>query len=680
MTEKRPITVEDLTKIIYVSDPQISPDGQWIAFVHTTPNANEKRYTTQIWLAATDGSGTRQLTRGGKDSSPRWSPDGKTLAFVSTRNGVPQIFLLSMTALGGEARPLTSHANGAVAPAWSPDGSQIAYLSGSNAAERTKEDSDEKVDPPIDELEAKYRKDREAEDKKAYFDPMPMARIPYRQGTSYMDDRRQQVYVIRTEDGLEGDQAKPRRLTSMDVSYTPPQWSPDGGTLYTGRPWNTEADEHFRWFNIYAIDVDSGEETRFIEDDERNYFGALPSPDGQWLAAVRGETKQTDDLGRFVLLPIGGGEPVVLNETLDRSVGGFDWTADSRLFASVADNGSVNVYEVDIANKRFKPVVTGRMYVRDFAVGKDGAIAYTVSTPTNPNELGYKAANASEPIILTEVNKKLLDEVIVQQTYEVRFASPSGTEIQGWYILPVGYEDGKQYPLALNIHGGPHVMWSDSERSMWHEWQFHAASGYLVFYCNPRGGDGYGEAFQQAIHNDWGDAAMVDVMAGVDLMIEKGLVDQSKMAVTGGSYGGYMTGWIVGHTGRFAAAVSQRGVYNLTSFYGTSDVPILISAEFDAEPWEDPEKLWAHSPLAYAHKVTTPTLLIHSENDFRVPIEQAEQFFAWVRRATDTPIKMLRYPREGHELSRSGEPNHRISRLTEMVKWFDTYCKDSAED
>jgi dipeptidyl aminopeptidase/acylaminoacyl peptidase len=164
-------------------------------------------------------------------------------------------------------------------------------------------------------------------------------------------------------------------------------------------------------------------------------------------------------------------------------------------------------------------------------------------------------------------------------------------------------------------------------------------------------------------------------MAGVDTMIAKGYVDEQRMAITGGSYGGYMTAWIIGHTDRFKSAVSQRGVYNLTSFYGTSDVPILISNEFDAEPWEDPQKLWEHSPLAYAHLVTTPLLIIHSENDFRVPIEQGEQLFAWVRRATDTPVRMIRFPREGHELSRSGEPIHRVQRLTEMVNWFNKYCQ-----
>jgi dipeptidyl aminopeptidase/acylaminoacyl peptidase len=216
-------------------------------------------------------------------------------------------------------------------------------------------------------------------------------------------------------------------------------------------------------------------------------------------------------------------------------------------------------------------------------------------------------------------------------------------------------------------------MWGPSERSMWHEWQFHSARGYAVFYCNPRGADGYGEAFQEALHASWGDVAFGDLMAGLNALLELGFVDTNRMAVTGGSYGGYMTAWIVGHTERFAAAVSQRGVYNLLSFYGTSDVPSLISDEFGVLPWDDAAFLWQQSPIAYAHNIRTPLLIFHSENDFRVPVSDGEQLFAYVRKSGGT-VQMVRFPREGHELSRSGEPEHRVARLSRMVEWFDRYC------
>ena len=252
----------------------------------------------------------------------------------------------------------------------------------------------------------------------------------------------------------------------------------------------------------------------------------------------------------------------------------------------------------------------------------------TVTTPKNPQEL-YILGDNNNFQEVTTFNQTWLNEVIVQDIHEFRFQSPNG-EVQGWYIHPVGYEDGTKYPLALNIHGGPHATWGYCTKTMWHEWQFHAAQGYAVFYCNPHGSGGYGDAFMYKLHSQWGAVAYDDIMAGIDAFLELGIADENRMAITGGSYGGYMTGWIVGHTDRFKSAVSQRGVYNLTSFYGTSDIPMFISHEFDVAPWEDHEKLWDHSPLKYAPNIKTPLLLIHSENDFRVPIEQSEQLFAWI--------------------------------------------------
>jgi dipeptidyl aminopeptidase/acylaminoacyl peptidase len=320
----------------------------------------------------------------------------------------------------------------------------------------------------------------------------------------------------------------------------------------------------------------------------------------------------------------------------------------------------------------------GTRMMQGMSLSSYGSIVYVASMPQNPAELFFKKNDQSNAVQLTHFNQKFLDEIIVQETHEFIFQSPAGIGIQGWYVLPVGYEEGKKYPLALNIHGGPHVMWGAGMQSMWHEWQSHAARGYVVFFCNPRGSGGYGESFLNALHAAWGTVAMDDIMAGVDALTAKGFIDTERMAITGGSYGGYMTAWIISHTERFKAAVSARGVYNLISFYGTSDVPLLIDHEYDEQPWTNPNLLWEHSPVAYAHKIKTPLLILHSENDFRVPIEQGEQLFAFVRRSGGT-VKMIRYPREGHELTRSGEPAHRLSHLTEQLAWFDKYCKDSNE-
>ncbi|MCU0481569.1 MAG: S9 family peptidase [Anaerolineae bacterium] len=675
MTAKRPMQVDDLYHIITVEDPRISPNGEWVAYVRVTVDKNDNGYKRNIWLSPLKGGTPRQITRSGKDFQPRWSPDGSQLAFVSARDGKPQIYVMS-SHMGGDPRPLTSLPNGATSPEWSPNGEWMAFLSGMNEEERANEGVE--VAPPQDKYEGKARKERQDELERKKSDPLAVHKIPYRVGTSYLDDRHTQVYVMRTADGLTGDDAKPRRLTDVSANYEPPQWSHDGKYLYSARQWDISQDEPFRNSAVYRIDVATGEETR-LTDDDHTAFSPQPSPNGKWLAFTRfpilGRQSLFQSIDRIAVMPIEGGEVMDINLELDRSTTTINWTPDGdSLIFSLNSEGNTPIYKANIAQHTVELLSAGIFKVSGADVNASGDVVFTASTDTCPIELMVLPAGANEPVALTTFNADWLEKVIVQPTHEIRYQSPAGIEIQGWYILPVGYEEGNQYPLAVNIHGGPHIMWGAGEASMFHEWQFHAANGYIAFYCNPRGADGYGEAFQKSIIRDWGAPAFDDVMAGVDVLIQKGFVDTKRMAVTGGSYGGYMTAWVISHTDRFACAVSQRGVYNLISFYGTSDVPSLITGEFDVHPWEDHHFLWQHSPVAYADKIKTPLLIIHAENDFRVPIEQGEQLFAFVRRSGGT-VKMLRYPREGHEMSRSGEPEHRVHHLKEMLKWFDAYCK-----
>lgn len=667
---KRPMTAEDLNQLIHMEEPRISPDGKWIVYVQVKPDPMEESYTRNLWLYSVESGKLRQLTRSGKDSQPRWSPDGKSLAFVSGRGKKPQIFLLSMNE-PGEARQLTNALNGASSPAWSHDGQLIAYLARMNAAEREKEDSGENDPKPVDKLEGKHREERREEDEKRRWDPRLMERIPYRQGTSFLDDRFAQIYIIPTAEGLEGDAAKPRRLTSIDANHDAPSWSPDGTTLYTARVVDLEADIFWDRKKLFKVRVADGQAEVF--PDDLGILAPEVSPDGKWIACHRLLHDATDALSRFSIVAADGSEIRVLNEALDREVSGSAWSPQGALIFLINNAGSMEAYAYHPAAGTTEKVVSGSLWIEGIDAGPDGMLAMAVSTPANPGEL-YTYAPDKGVQQVTQANQPFLDSVIVQEQHPLQAVSPNG-EVLGWYLLPVGYEAGKKYPLALNIHGGPHIMWGPGMRSMWHEWQYHAASGYAVFYCNPRGADGHGQQFMRALHGAWGTVAMADILAGVDALLEKGFVDENRMAVTGGSYGGYMTAWIVSHTDRFKAAVSQRGVYNLLSFYGTSDVPNLISSEYDLHPWDNPTLLWQESPLAHAHKIKTPLLIIHSENDFRVPIEQGEQLFAYLRRSGNTPVKMLRFPREGHELSRNGEPKHRIRRLTEMVNWFDQYCK-----
>lgn len=670
MTEsKRPITAEDLNRIHYVQDPQISPDGRFVAFVKVTPDPLEKSYKRNIWLLPLPHGEAFQLTRGDKDGQPRWSPDSSQLAFVSGRGDKPQIFLLPTAAPGGEARALTAMENGAHSPDWSPDGARIAFLAPMSEDERAKEDAGEEPPQPKDKLEGKHQKERKAEDELQRWDPRPMWRIPYRQGTSYVDERYDQIYVIDTAESVE---SKANRLTDLNASYSQPRWSPDGGSLYTDRTAIPEGDEPWRKRNIFRLDAATGDEVA-VTEGEYSAYAPYPSPDGKWIAYGRGRIGITDMPERMVVMARDGAEERVINDSLDREAFDLDWSPDSQLTLSIESDGNLQPRIYDPASDSLSQAHDGRYEIEQISAGGDGVMAMTLSTPGNPQELYVLAGGELREA--TRFNHEWLAEVIVQEVQELRFTSAHGA-VQGWYLLPVDYKDGETYPVALNIHGGPHAAWGFSTKSMWHEWQFHAARGYAVFYCNPHGSGGYGEDFMRKLHAAWGPVAMDDIMAGIDAFLSLGIADKKRMAITGGSYGGYMTAWIISHTDRFKSAVSQRGVYNLSSFYGTSDVPLLISNEFDAEPWENHDVYWDNSPLKYAADIKTPLLIIHSENDFRAPIEQAEQLFAWVRRATDTPIHMIRYPRDGHELSRSGEPDHRVSRLTEMIGWFDRFVKE----
>ena len=663
---KRAIAAEDLQRIHTIDSPRISPDGRYAAFVRATPDPMERGYKRNIWLHDMDQGVTRQLTRGDKDSQPAWSPDGKSLAFVSARGEKPQIYLLPVFGIGGEARQVTSSPNGAHSPSWSPDSGRIAFLAPMREDERQSEADGDAAPDPADKLESRHRKERRAEDEKKRWDPRPMWRIPYRQGTAYVDERYDQIYVIDAVDG-----AEPKRLTNISADYSPPRFSDDGDSLFSARASMPEADEPWRAQNVFRIDVETGAENA-LTDGANSLYDPLPSPDGEWLALGMLPVDATDIPMRLLLLSLRDGDMRAINETLDREALSWRWSSDGKLAFTLESEGTTTPWLYNLDSDSSRQLHAGRYDIEDFDIADSGKLAMSVSTPRNPCELYTLLGGDFREA--TDFNHAWLDEVIVQEVRELRYMTPQGPA-QGWYMLPVDYEPGDAAPLALNIHGGPHATWGFATRSMWHEWQFHAARGYAVFYCNPRGSGGYGETYMRQLHAAWGPVAMDDIMAGVDALLQMGFVDGERMAITGGSYGGYMTAWIIGQCRRFKAAVSQRGVYNLNSFYGTSDVPLLISSEFDTEPWQNHAAYWDNSPLKYAADITTPLLLIHSENDFRVPIEQAEQLFAWVRRATETPVHMLRYPRDGHELSRSGEPSHRVSRLNEMVNWFDRYAK-----
>jgi dipeptidyl aminopeptidase/acylaminoacyl peptidase len=675
------MSVQDLFNIATVSDPRFSPDGQQIAFVRTEMDRDDNCYRSAIWLVTSDGGRPRRFTNGeSRDTTPRWSPDGRWLAFTSTRGGEKakaQIYLIPTD--GGEARRLIEMENGASDLVWSPAGTgvaRLAFVSRANAEEMAAEDMAD-ADSPLDADERKRCAKEKEEKEKEKADPRVVSRFGYRAETSFYDDRTKHLYIIDVDLDTGQAQGKPRRLTHDARNYSTPRWMPDGSALLATVDRLPGVDDLFYYPDVVRVPLD-GSQVQILTGTDMADQNPWPSPDGRWIAYNSLPAAEfTSANGEIVRIPVGGGEPRVLTTELDAHAREFRWLPGGQsLCFLVSERGRIDLRRVAMDGGAIDTLLTADREILAYDLSPDGKqVAFVASTDRSPWDLYVAPLDGSEAQRLTEVNGEWLSETALGQVEDCWFESADGTPIQGWIVKPPDFDVGNSYPLILSIHGGPHVMWSRHEPTMWHEWQVLAANGYVVFACNPRGSDGYGRDFRASLLNHWGEADVPDLLAGIEEVIAQGYVDAERLAISGGSYGGFMTAWVIGHDGRFKAAVAQRGVYDLIGFYSTSDVPRLAEWEFSTTPWENPDLLWKYSPVSYVENIHTPLLLIHSENDFRVPIPNAEGLFVALRRLKRV-VELVRYPRDGHELSRSGEPKHRVDRLERIVGWFDRHVRE----
>lgn len=645
-----PIRPGDFSDITTVTDPRLDPTGGHVAYLRTVPDDDES-YATSIFLHSFATGAERRLTiPAGADAEPRWRPDGSAIAFVSdrlTEDERPQLWCLPID--GGEARQVTTVCGGVSSLAWSPDGDRIAFT--------------QQVDPT--DIEA----DRDLEVPEGYEredpDPRVIDRTIYRANGRYFDRRREQVYVVDVETG-----SIDRVSTWDDTDHQLPVWGTDTTLFYLTKA-GPDPDDSLT-FQFVRIDLDTGD-AEVIADVEGFVSRMAATDDGRVLFDHAPTPRPTLRPIYLRLLDPDTSEIRTLTEDLDRTLDHFGRIMEDGAYAYfiTPDEGGQVLRRTTLEGATEEVLVDPTADVDGFDVRGD-ELVIAQGNWEYPSDLWYRSDPAAAERRLTTVNEDLLAERAVERPEELWFEGPDGDAIQGWLLTPPAEAPTDEpYPLILEIHGGPHFMYTTSG-SMWHEFQSLAGAGYAVLWTNPRGSTGYGAEFLRAIADDWGDVTAADLLTAIDEVTERDEIDGDQLFVTGGSFGGYQTAWLIGQTDRFAAAVAQRGLYDLPTFYGTSDSYRLVESEFDVVPWEDHALVYDRSPLSLVEEVATPTLLLHSENDYRTPIATAEMYFRALRKL-EVPVRLVRYPREGHELSRSGEPAHRIDRLERITRWFDGY-------
>jgi len=669
-TAPRLTTADDLYLFHTPSNPHISPDGTRIAFcVQRVERATEKKYTN-LWLADSDGRRLRQFTHGKwADSQPRWSPDGQTLAFLSNRGNEEQAQIHLMPVDGGEARPLTDLKGSFANYEWSPDGTKLVCQfrrKDADALEREKDEAKKK-------LGVSYRHITRGDYK---FD-----------GAGYLPRERWHIWVIDATSG----EATP--LTEGERDETEPRWSPDGQSILFASNRSERPDMDLDATELYLIPA-AGGEMRPIETRPGRKFAAVFSPDGQHVAYLgRDKPGRWYQNARLYVAPVAGGEARDLGGEIDLHLTGSTngdvfndsspalpiWSADGqRVYCGASLRGN----EPLVALAAFAPNPAPQWIIAEQGVlggyTFDQArqrVAYLWSTLDDPAQLLVRDVAddgaAGPPRALTTLNPWLA-EVATGEIEEVWFKAADGYDLHGWILRPPGFDPTQKYPSILQIHGGPQTQYGNMYM---HEFHYLAAAGYVVYWSNPRGSQGYGEDCTGAIYGQWGTVDYDDVMAWADYAAKLPYVDPQRMGVTGGSYGGYMTTLIIGRTDRFKAAVAQRVVSNFISFYGSSDLNAgLEHLAGTPAPWEDVQTNWAQSPISAIGNARTPTLVIHSENDHRCDQEQGEQVFIALRRlGVDTELLLL--PGESHGVSRGGRTDRRVARLEHMLGWFEKYLK-----
>ncbi len=651
---KRPMTFDDLLAIKRIGDAQISPDGSRVAYVVTDVDKNLNRGKRSLWVVPTSGGSPQQLITSDKnDYSPRWSADGKWIAFLSTREGAPQIFVAG--ADGSNPRKVTSVPEGVGEFIWSPNGKMFAFTTD--------------VYPGCENLNC-VAKRSEAETQ-SNVKAVIADRLLYRHWDSFKRGKRSHLFVVPSEGG------EPKDLTPGDHD-TPPfslgdptafDFAPDSNEIVFAR--NTEKAEALSTNNdLFIVSAGGGEVKRITGNNSGSDTTPRYSPDGKYIA-YRSQSRNGYEADRFrlALYDRKAGTSKELSTGFDRWVGELVWAPDGRNIFIIGEDRGREMIGVASINGGIKPLITNTTS-SGITLSSDGkTLAFARSSLAAPAEVFAANSDGSAARQLTLANANLLSQLDLSKAEDFEFDGALKAKIHGFIVKPPQFDKSKKYPMILLIHGGPQGAWLDSWGYRWNP-QMWAARGFVTVLINPHGSTGYGQAFTEQISGEWAGAVYEDLMKGVDHMIKLGYVDPNRLGAAGGSYGGYMANWILGHTDRFKALVSHAGVYNLASMYATEEL-WFTDWEFKGTPWDNPELYTKWSPHLSAKNFKTPTLVIHGELDYRVPVGEGLQLFSTLQRK-GVPSKLLYYPDEGHWILK---PQNSELWYKTVLDWFDQWLK-----
>jgi dipeptidyl aminopeptidase/acylaminoacyl peptidase len=650
--KKRLLDKETFMEMESVSSPSISPDGKHIIFTRTWVDKNKDEYRSNLWIVEADGSRVRELTHGEwRDSSPVWSPDGKRVAFISDRDGTSQLHVLWIDTR--EVAQLTHVERAPSNLRWSPDSRQIAFtlfvpdnepILSVKLPERPR--NAQWARPAVIVNRLSWAADGRG--------PLPM-------GFNHS-------FVIDATLG-----GTPRQVTSGKYNHTASEWSADGKTLYVSAIRKPDAEYLKGDSEIYAVNLQTLD-VRQLTDRKGPDSNPKVSPSGQWVAYTGYDEKRyTNHISSLYLMDKDGGSKRLWAGNLSESPNNVTWASDnSGIYYSVGERGSINIYFAPV-NGSPRPITQGAHTLLGYSISSGGQMAAIRSSFKQPGELvTFKASQPNNVKELVDVNQDVLADLKLGEAEELWFTSKDGLKVQGWLIKPADFDPAKKYPMVLWIHGGPWSMYNVA-----FNWAFQnfSANGYAVLYTNPRGSTGYGQEFVNGIQYSYPGKDYDDLMAGVDAAIAKGFIDERNLFVCGGSGGGVLTAWIVGHTDRFAAAVSMRPVINWHSFVGTTDGPNWYY-QFQKYPWEDPMEYAVRSPLHYVANVKTPTMVMTGEADLRTPMAQSEEYYRALKMLKKETL-LVRMPDEYHGWRR---PSHQLLQQLYLTAWFDKFRnKDRAE-